>query len=473
MSMLPLPARPVAVLALALLLFPAPFTAAGSGSGSRAPTLDLATAQRLALGDDPGADVLRARARAARQQAVADAQLPDPVVSVGALNLPVDTLSFDQERMTQVRLGIRQQFPGGDTLERRRSLGEARAGRFDAATELRRREVLRAVRLAWLDLRWLEEQRSLLEDTLPLLEDLEQTALAGYRQGAGDQQAVLRARLEQDALRDRLLRNREELERARAELVRWVGPAAEGVRTSGGLAGSGLPASGLEGDAFAAEAAPTESSMPPGATSSDANGLQERLAAHPLLDMRQAEIEAARAGIGLAKAAYRPDWGVELGYGIRDGLEPAGDTPDFVSAALTFELPLFTANRQDRRRSAAESSFEAARAQRLDSLRELTRDLQRTLARLERTGERIELFDEAILPRAAQTTEAARRGYRADTTDFAETVRTALAELDARIERVRIVHERARTRARLAWLIGDGVVAGPGATTATTEEPTR
>jgi outer membrane protein TolC len=439
------------VLALVLvplfLLLPAPVPAAGSDPGASG--LDLATAQRLALGDDPGADVFRARARAARERAVADAQLPDPVVSMGALNFPVDSFAFDQERMTQLRLGVRQQFPGGDTLARRRALGEARAGGFDAATELRRREVLRAVRIAWLDLRWLEQERTLLEDTLPLLEDLEETALAGYRQGAGDQQGVLRARLEQDSLRDRLLRNREELERVRAELVRWVGPAAEGARTAGDLMGSGLA----------------------GAASFEQ--LRERLGAHPLLDMRQAEIEAARAEIGLAEAAYRPDWGIELGYGVRDGLEPMGDTPDFVSAALTFELPLFTADRQDRRRSAAESSFEAARAERLDSLRELTRDLQRTLARLDRLEDRMELFDGSILPRAAQTAEAARRGYRADTTDFPETVRTALAQLDARIERARIVHERASARARLAWLIGDEVAAGPAPATTTTEEQVR
>lgn len=457
------PPRTPAVLALVLFLLPAAIAAAGSNPDPGASGLDLATAQRLALGDDPGAEVHRARARAARERAVADAQLPDPVVSVGALNLPVDTFALDQERMTQLRLGVRQQFPGGDTLARRRALGEARAGGFDAATALRRREVLRAVRFAWLELRWLEQERSLLEDTLPLLEDLEETALAGYRQGAGDQQGVLRARLEQDALRDRLLRNREALERVRADLVRWVGPAAAGARTAGGVAGSGLPVVSRQEGLFAAEAVPAGSDP----------GVQQRLEAHPLLDMRQAEIAAARAEIGLAEAAYRPDWGVEFGYGIRDGLEPMGDTPDFFSAALTFELPLFTADRQDRRRSAAESSFEAARAERLDSLRELTRDLQRTLDRLERLEDRIELFDEAILPRSAQTAEAARLGYRADTTDFPETVRTALAELDARIERARIVHQRARARTRLAWLIGDRVAGGPAGPAATDEEPER
>ena len=92
---------------------------------ARAAPLPLAELDRLALADEAGVAALEARALAARERAVADAQLPDPVLSVGALNFPVDTLAFDRERMTQLRLGLRQQFPGGDTLERRRARGEA------------------------------------------------------------------------------------------------------------------------------------------------------------------------------------------------------------------------------------------------------------------------------------------------------------------------------------------------------------
>mgnify|MGYP005843008973 CR=1 FL=1 len=147
--------------------------------------LPLAEAERVALSGDAGAAMLRARAGAARQLAIADSQLPDPALSVGALNLPVDTLAFDQERMTQLRVALRQQFPGGDALDRRRSLRNAEASGFDAATALRALEVRRAVRIAWLDLAELLRVRELLQEAQPLFSALEEAALAAYRQGGG------------------------------------------------------------------------------------------------------------------------------------------------------------------------------------------------------------------------------------------------------------------------------------------------
>lgn len=391
--------------------------------------LTLAEAERLALLEDPGARALEAHAEAARERAVADSQLPDPVVSIAAQNFPVDTFAFDQERMTQLRLGVRQQVPGGDTLAERRALGDARAGGYDAQTALRRRDVLRAVRLVWIDLAWLQRERTLLESTGPLLSDLEATAVAGYRQGHGSQQDVLRARLERDALRDRLLRNAEARDRARAELARWIGSAA--------LDAEPLGTAGLE-------------SVP---MQLDAAALQRRLELHPRLAALSAREGEEDARVGLAQAAYHPDWGIEVGYGIRDRLTPFGDTPDFLTAAVTFELPLFTAERQDRALSAARSERESARASRVDALRELMRDWWRLSASAHRLDERLALHDDSILPHAEQTAEAARRGYGADAGDFPEVMRTALAALDARIERSRIHFERLRVAARLAWLV--------------------
>ena len=171
--------------------------------------------------------------------------------------------------------------------------------------------------------------------------------------------------------------------------------------------------------------------------------------------MQEARIQRQDAAVGIAEAGYRPDWGVEVGYGIRDDLSPLGDTPDLFSAAVSVQLPVFTGKRQDRRLSAAQGDLESARAARLDVLRELRRDLRRAEDRLRRLGERVALYTEGILPQSAQTLEAARRGYRADTTDFPEVVRSELAVVDARIERARLTFAMLELQARVRFLLGD------------------
>ncbi|MEE4360168.1 MAG: TolC family protein [Pseudomonadales bacterium] len=403
----------------------------------RAAPLTLPEAERLAFADDPGADALRAQAAASREQAVADSQLPDPVVSIAAQNFPVDTFAFDQEPMTQLRFSVRQQIPGGDTLSRRRDLREAEAGRLDAATRLRRREVLRTVRHAWLELAGLLRERALIEEAIPLLEDLEGTALAGYRQGQGAQQGVIRARLEREGLRDRLLDNARALDLARAELARWIGPAGRQAEPEGAVA---LPA-----DVLLSE---TET--------------LRRVERHPAIDIHSARLREEDARVGLARAQYRPDWGVELAYGVRDQLSPLGDTPDFLSAALSFELPLFTQRRQDPGLAAAQKDREAARAFRVDALRALQRDWERERARYRRLTEREALYRSEIMPQAAQAAEAALRAYGAQATDFSEVIRAALAALDAHVALERVRYERWRTVAELRYLTADEILAEAG-----------
>lgn len=109
----------------------------GSPNGSQ---LSMADAIALALTNEPGLARLSAERDAERAAATADAQLPDPVVTLGALNLPVDTFETDQEAMTQLKIGFRQDIPRGDTLALKRRQRETQAQQLTSlhgARELR------------------------------------------------------------------------------------------------------------------------------------------------------------------------------------------------------------------------------------------------------------------------------------------------------------------------------------------------
>ena len=79
--------------------------------------LSLVQAEKIASEADPQVAASQARALALSESAVADGQLPDPKLRFGVYNLPTDTFDFDQEPTTQLRLGIQQAFPRGDTIK--------------------------------------------------------------------------------------------------------------------------------------------------------------------------------------------------------------------------------------------------------------------------------------------------------------------------------------------------------------------
>lgn len=90
----------VLILALQLGLF-APLSFA---------VLTIEQAEQIAARNDPGITQTLNRAKAIKSDAISQSQFPDPVVILGAQNLPTDTFKFDQEPMTQFRVGVRQMF---------------------------------------------------------------------------------------------------------------------------------------------------------------------------------------------------------------------------------------------------------------------------------------------------------------------------------------------------------------------------
>jgi outer membrane protein TolC len=405
--------RAVALLAAALALAVPPAAA-----------LDLSEAEALAIERDPELRRLQAEAEGQRQSAVAAGTWPDPRVSLGADSLPVDTFALDQEPMTRLSAGITQTLPRGDTADQRRLQGEARARAREAAAEARRRAVRRGVREDWLALRYRLAVVERLERSRQRLDALAELAADRFRQGASDRAAVLEAELEAERLADRTIAARRAVAVARAELAEWLGEAADGLRVDSWPV---LPRP-------AAGAALTE---------------------HPEMAMRRAEVAAAEGGRGIAEAGYRPRWAVSLGYGHR--VEPADgpERPDFLSLGVSFDLPLFTGDRQDRELAAARAGVTAGRARVAETRQRLERRLAVERANLEALAERDRAYRERLLPRARERREAARDSYRSDVGDAYAVLRAEIALLETETNHLAIRRDELRARAALLELLGE------------------
>src|SRR5258707_6011765 len=192
--------------------------------------LSLDEAVQLSLIDQPILSGHEAVINANERQAVAAAQLPDPKLSGGLKDLPIDTseaYSVRRDNFTEFTVGLSQEFTRANT---RRLKGERK--QLDAATERAalnndRRAIRRDVSLAWLDVYAAEQglllaQRMTSEAALQV-QSLEKDYGSGKASQADWSAAKVDAGLAQDKEHDWL----HQAQRMRAGLARWIGDDAE------------------------------------------------------------------------------------------------------------------------------------------------------------------------------------------------------------------------------------------------------
>jgi len=130
-------------------LLPGSPRAAVNGDAS---VLTLQDAVATAVDQNPGLDELRQRMEAAAAVPSQVGSLPDPRISLGAVNVPVDTFAFDQEPMTQVLVGVTQPLPFPGKLGLRRQLAESEAAAAVDSMQEARLRLVRDVRSSWWEL---------------------------------------------------------------------------------------------------------------------------------------------------------------------------------------------------------------------------------------------------------------------------------------------------------------------------------
>lgn len=394
-----------------------------------AASLDLRAAESLALERDARLAGLAERRQALQEDAVAAAQLPDPELRLGALNLPTDSFALDQEPMTQIQLGLRQRFPRGHTRSLSRGRAETLAAVEAARADARRRDVVRALRQAWTGRAQVAESLEILRDQQLWFAQLEQAATAAYAAGRRQQHDLLRIAMERDLLDEEAIRLQQMALEQDAKLDRWLGTEADGADISR------LPML----------------PMPP-----DAASAAESLARHPLILAEFHMVEVGGIGVELARQSYRPAFAVDVAYGFREGEDNDGDSrPDFFSAMLSFELPLFPGQRQDRQVASANARELELRSTLKDRQRELQRQYDAALSDWQSLDQRIGLFEQRVMPAADATVEATRQAYRNDVAPFDELVRAEKTLLDARTRLLRLRAERLLAQAELLYLTGE------------------
>jgi outer membrane protein TolC len=391
--------------------------------------LTLAEAEDLALESEPGQAALMARADALAEQSVVAGQLPDPTLRVGLNNYPLEAGGFSTEGMTHALVGLRQAFPAGKTRSISTRKFESLADEMTESADARGRDVLTAVRQAWLEAYYWQQAHALVSESRPFFDDLAVVTRSLYAVGRKNQQDVLRSELELSRLDDRLIEIDRQRSRAQAVLGEWVGDDAR---------------------------RPIALKLPAWDTIPSREVLVDGMPAHPALRAADSTIAARKAGVDLAQEKFKPGWALDLGYSYREGYLPNGDPrSDFISLSVTVDLPFFgRKNRQDRSLAAALSERRAAVSSREQLRRNLASRLDAEHSHWQELDRRLDLYAAQILPQTNDQAQAALAAYQRDSGDFADVMRGYIDDLNARLDHIRLQVDRAQSYAVLANLGG-------------------
>ena len=394
---------------------------AGASSVRAEAELTLAEAERLALAHAPWLAHHRTNVDAAAERAVYEGRLPDPQLVVGAINVPVDTYKLNQEDMTMTMVGIRQSFPPGDTLALKSRRAEKELTREEAKVEVERRNLLRQVRQAWLELYFQQESLRLLQESRRLQQKQLEAAEGRYRAAADMQQVVIRARQAVARVNEREPMLKAQIARTRAQLGRWIGAAAT----------LPLPA-----------ALPV---LPVPAPDFDA-------ARHPEWLASEAMRDASRIEVDMARQEYKPAWMLDLSYGFRRPMPDGTARPNMVTAMVTLDLPVFRSKRQDRRLAEKQALESGARLETEDKRREIEAMYQSMRAEYEALAARAKIFEEQLLPAIRRESQVTVAGFARDQTEYRD-ARMKAIEAEQEYTRVRV--DLVKTQAELLYLTGE------------------
>lgn len=371
------------------------------------------------------------RESALRNEAINHKTLPDPTVSLGMANMPTDSWEFDQENMTQLKVGITQRFPGGDSrgIKARKSQLMADVNPYQRLE--RKAQLTQVVSHLWLDSYLAHQSIKLIESERYLFEQLVDITTARYQSALGKarQQDVVRAQLELTKLEDRLTRLHLQYDTNRQLLSQWLPLQARAL---------GLP-----------EVLPVMQKAP----SLSIEVLQKTIRRHPQLRITDKQIEIQQADIDLAQEDYKPDWALNVSYGYREDTPMGIERSDFVSVGVSFELPVFTENRQDKTVSAANSRRQALAIDYQLLQRNLLSKALKTLSEIERLEQRATLYQTQLLKQAHEQAEASLSAYTNDDGDFADVMRAYIAELNSKVEALEINIQQRKALATMNYLL--------------------
>ncbi|MBS3778763.1 MAG: TolC family protein [Desulfovermiculus sp.] len=378
------------------------------------------------------------RSKAARTEALktripAAAALPDPKIGFAVQSLPTDSFAFDQEPMTQKQVFVEQAVPWLSKLNLRSDTAAGRAAEQKAELEAARLELAREVAMTWYELGYVAESERINKELIELMGRIKRDAESRYAVGGGQQQDIFQAEVELSRLEDEAIR----LEYRRKSMLDRLHELTNRERYQAIDPPSRLPEPEFR------FSAPTLA--------------EEALAKNPILKGLQAAMNRAKSETDLAENEYYPDFSFRLSYGQRDHDFNGRDLPDFISAAVTIEIPLWHKKKQSNELAATIHDQRFAQNRYQDLKTRIPYKINSLISEIEDAVRRYRLYTQELVPQSGQWARSALDAYQVGKVEFDTMINARIRVLKFRQEASRLLFTAYQKRAELEALIGGDI----------------
>ena len=368
----------------------------------------------------------RLDAEAAQQRAEPAGALADPVLRTELYDITNQTANMNQFLMPTQRYQLSQTLPWFGKRDLQRDIATAQTEQANGQAAADWSDLANRLKAAYAATYYLAASERLTQQTLDLLDNLEQIVRERYANGLGTQQDVVRVQVETTALLGELIGIRNERHHEHAKLN-----------------------SLLSRPVNAALAEPAQPRPLPPAARLDEQALLERLHTHnPQLQIADAQIQSADKSRDLAYANRYP--GFTLGV-ARTQYNNSMNTWDVM---VEFSIPLQQSARRAQEHE-AEAMLAAASARRQSALNEAEASLSENLSALESARRTETLIATRLLPQSELTYRSALAGYQTGKVDFATLIDAQRQILQAREQQLKAQLEAQSRLADIEKLLGE------------------
>jgi len=417
-----------------LMLTGLALTMAGA-SPARAQDSVLQSLIAEALARSPTLVQRQAAIRAATLRIRPAGTLPDPMLSLGVMDLQMPHFEFNQSDFTEVDVELSQEIPWPGSLGARSAVARAAATGARADENVMRREVTVAVAAAYYRLQYAVTALETISRQRQLLEAAVQLSTTRYATGMAPQSDPLQAKLARDRL---------QLEEYALESERVAALAAVNALRRYAPRDS-VPVTAIDPATVRSVAT---------AVSPADSLVALALAAHPRLVAQRAAIDQATRTIQVERLEARPDFTLSARYGYRP-VTLGFNFPDFFSAFVGVRLPIWAWRKQNRLADAARADSTGAAAALQDAELQLSREVAEAAAQVEALRQRLVLLVDGVLPSARGTVESVLRTYQVGRAEFLTLLSVEDARYRAELEAAQVAAEYQAQLVRLRQLTAE------------------
>lgn len=412
----------------ALIIF---FIVASSIGYTRAQTVALDSLISTAVRLSPKIKMLKAKLNAAKDRIPQVSNLPDPMLTLGMMNLPTNSFSFTQEAMTGKIVGLSQQFPFPGKLSTMGKISQEDAEIVKQELEDAKNEIIKNVTNAYYELAFIRKSEAIENDSKTLLKSIAEVVRTKYSVNTASQQNLLKVELEITNVNDKL-DQLADMESSQLSILNsyLLKPADSPLLINEDFKFNFLSLTQARLDSLAAEFRPFLKGI----------NIAERKAA----------LQKTLAGFD-----YYPNFTVGVQYTQRDRLAQTNmNLHDLVSLVVGISLPLNYGGKVSAKVEETESMEELYRQQYNASLQMLNSGFGSAVSKLNTLEKRIKLLEEGMYPQADQTLKAALAGYQVGTIDFINVIdsENKLFQIETSLYRLRTNY--LKEIASLEFLVG-------------------